>query len=537
MALRDDFNNLKVQIFSTGTSPIIDVDRSLELARIIRMNKGFPGGLYLALEVYVPRDPFVTWQVRKGQRIVVRNGADICWEGEIVTIGDHFDQGETGNILIAVGYWARLLGRRGWEKRWADNRLTDDVWIYNTGQNGAEKSTVDRQNRLRHIPKGVAWGINEQVQLLYTMPTGETVKRVKLSYNLQEGAQAWELFLYNQLTSSTIWSVTASGTGVRDDTLGTPSQLVGLYFAARAGQTPTEDGTYFGQIDSEVSGANALVVYSETGGITPTSVVQNIRAKVTELAATNLLIGSNTFTLEPFISNGRESMTSILARVWAVGDGSFNSWAAYIVESDLSGLGDGKPVLAFAQYPALTDWDYAIRIGEENVIGPIDLMDDAENVINWVAVKYRDELSNRDVILTPDDNANLKDTTSITEFGERHLADPLDAGASNVTVALNYGRRFLAANKDPRYYVRGPIRVQDYIRGKGGREIPASLIGTGKRIKIENYASDRTPTVGAGLTFIMTSVDYDGQSQIASIGTGVPDSLAVMLAQRPFRRG
>lgn len=228
-------------------------------------------------------------------------------------------------------------------------------------------------------------------------------------------------------------------------------------------------------------------------------------------------------------------MASILMRAASYGDGSYNSWAPYLVESDLATTPDGKPVLALTQYPALTSYDYAVRLDDPNLTGELTVVYDLESVRNWITVSYRDELNNRDVILTPDDDANLKDATSITAYGQRETPQPLDAGTTSAASAKNLARRYLAAYKTPRFYVSVPITVKGYIRGPKGKRVPASQIRAGMRIKIENYLTDLASVSGAGLTFIITQTEYDDDAQTCSISTGVPDDLAVFLAQLSFR--
>ncbi len=521
-------NALILTAYSSSTTPVTDSQDLLRRATQLTFTTIFPGGVFATLKCFIAVDPTSSIALAAGQRLVARNGLTVCWEGMITSVARISGSAQMGVDINAAGYWGQLLERRGWEKRWADNRLEEAIWPYTAGASGAAKCTTDRSNRMRFTPKGVAWAINNFASQIYTMPTGETVKRVTLSYDMQEAAQAWKLALNNLATFADVWAVTASGTGTRDDTLGTPAQSVEIYFQAAANQTPVEDGTYYGQI-------SGVMVYSEIGTITAQSIAKNIRAKLTELNSDETRIGAPGFTLEPFMSNGREAMASILTRAASYGDGSYNSWAAYLVESDLATTPDGKPVLALTQYPALTSYDYAVRLDDPNLTGELTVVYDLDAVRNWIAVKYRDELNNRDVILTPDDDANLKDTTSITAYGQRETPQPLDASTTSATVAKNLARRYLAAYKDPRLYVSGPIVVKGFIRNATGGRVPASQIRAGMRIRVENYLTDLASVSGAGLTFVITQTDYNDDAQTCSISTGVPDDLAVFLAQLSFR--
>lgn len=343
--------------------------------------------------------------------------------------------------------------------------------------------------------------------------------------------QNWELRLRDGVGGVNIWSFTSSGgPTARDDTLGTPRQILDLEFLANANQTPSGDDTYHGQVTS-------VMLYSETGDITPTSIGQDIAAKCTELSTDQSQIGSNTFVLEPFITAGAgwETMASILARVAAYGDASYNAWAFYLLESEKAVSPNGLSVLAFAQQPALTSFDYAIRVDEENLDGPILIKKDRKSVRNWIAVHYTD-YQGIERWINPDQTTTQKDTDSITTYGQRDYV--MELGQISADSAWNAARRFLAQNKDPKFYVAsGPITVKGWIRDASGQRIPASQIRAGKRLKIENYLTDEVATTGAGLTFIVSGTSYDDATRTCQITTGVPDSLAMFLAQMALRRG
>jgi hypothetical protein len=148
-------------------------------------------------------------------------------------------------------------------------------------------------------------------------------------------------------------------------------------------------------------------------------------------------------------------------------------------------------------------------------------------VYNWIYVSYRDDKNDRDITLTPDDDATLKDQTSIDDNGRRDY--PLDAGSATTTTAKNIAKRFLAQHKDMHYYVSGPINKRGSIRGKSGQPIPVSQIRAGKRVKVENFLQDLS---GTGLTFLISQTSYSDADEACSISCGLPgDNAAVTLAQ------
>jgi len=519
-------NDLEVEVYSNNAR-VTDIDKDLTRFEALEFGTMFPGGIFADASLFIKRDPLRPWLFKGGQQMRIRHKSShqVVFEGTI-GVGYHTN----GRSIQSGGPWGQLLGVRGINKPWADNRMDEATWPIQPGTTLEEAFTLRRlAGILQFVPKAELFANGDYAAVRRTVPTGQTIKRVKLSYNLQEGAQAWAISLYDVTGAANIFQITASATNVRDDTLGTPRQVVELRFTAQAAQTPTSDGTYFGQFDNAVSGANAFMVYTETGNINPTEIAKDIRAAVSGLNSDESKIGSNTLTLEPFITNGYEMFASILARVAAYGDSSFNQWGFYVVESELASTPDGKPVLAYAQWPSLTDYDLVIRADDKRVTLP-GLYPDYENIWNYVIVKYQDELSNRDVFITPDDDANLKDATSISNWNQREYV--LDVGAANSTTATNMGRRFLAEHKDLRITVNGTISVTGSLEDKNGQTYPVSRIRSRQRVKITNFLTDEIGVSGAGLTFVLTGTRYTHDSKTVQLTCGRPDPWSVLLAQR-----
>lgn len=518
------YNNCTVEVYSRfSTTPVIDPSGDLTRCTIVSFDSFYPGGLWGSAEIVVPRDPTRGWLFKQGQRLVIRNGLAVCFEGEIVNPGYFSGPGREGRTITAIGFWGALLGRRGLRKPWCDMRVDDAVWARRRDDSGDDKCDITRHiSGIEFIPKGVAWADTQYANLRYTAPTGQTVKRVTFAYDFGEGGQAWELALRNVGTSTDVVSITATATGTTDHTLATPSQSVELRFYARAAQTPTEDGTYYARVTS-------IKVYTETSSINPTEIATDWVGAISQLNSGTAQIASNTLTLEPWITNGYEWAADNLARLAAMGDASFNAWAAYVLESEAAASPDGKPVLALQQQPALSDYDYAVRLDDPNVSGDLELR--KTDVYNWIVVTYTDELGVTRYT-TPDDNANLTDATSASEttgYGRREYV--LSGTFTSAAAALGAGRRFLAQHKDEHLYVSGALAVVGYIRAKNGQPVPASLIRAGKRVKVENFLSDEVGTSGAGVTAIISSARYTDADETASLSFGVPDDLAVILAQ------
>jgi hypothetical protein len=238
--------------------------------------------------------------------------------------------------------------------------------------------------------------------------------------------------------------------------------------------------------------------------------------------------------LEPFYTEGHESWASVLERAAAYGDSAFAEWYCRLIHSENAASPDGKPVIEVATYPALTDYDYGVRLDDET-LESLHIVRSLNNVRNWIVTQYRDIDDERDVVLTPDDDANLTDSTSTTDWGQRNLV--YDVGRATTTTATNIGRRLLARLKDPRFYIEQPIPVVGYALAKNGNPIPASELQAGKRVRILNFLDDLVGTSGAGLTEIVTKTTYNDQTETALLYTGVPDDMAVIMAQLKLRFG
>lgn len=513
--MRTGYNAIRLKLYNASNAEVFG---ALDNADPPTFDKFYPGGLYGSMTVFVPADVTEESLIVLNYRVVAMNGLTIVWEGYVTGLEAAIEQDRYGWSVTCIGFWGNYLMTRQINKPWADKRIDESVWVYQTAIatfTAAEKCTVDRNNRIRFTPKAEAWSTNQFAAVAYTAPTGQTIKRVVFNYDLQEAAQAWQAGLYNVTAGSTVWNVTSSGTGSADTTLATPSQTVWLYLRAQANQTPTSNGTYY----AEFSG---IVVYTETGAINLTEIATDVIGYVTELSANTRLIASNTFSLVPFVANPKK-YADVLMDAASYGDSSYNAWACGVRGSDLSS--DGKPILFAEQQPALTDYDYALRLDDENVSVSARFVRDLTKVANWVAVIYRNEQGHQ-AIITPDNDATLTDATSVTAYGRRDAWITVDTESS--TTATNYARRYLAAHKDPNPQASNDIEVVGYIRDKAGNPVATSEIEPGKRLKVENYLNDLS---GTGLTILITRTQYVDESETCRLSFGEPNSLDVYLAR------
>lgn len=517
-------NDLNFRLYDReSTTPVSNLAGALDEIVVEYFDTVYQGGLYGVAALKATRSATDTTVFKRGQRLVIKNGLRVIYEGEQLNAVVTIDQNDEGQALDFVGLYDSVLRGNQLDKPWSDSRLSDSVWIEDETASAFSKATLDRRDRLRITPKSEAWTNGEVFTVTYTAPTGQTIKKITYDYDLQEAAQSWEIDFYDA-TNGANSIATSSGTGAAQTyTLGTPVQSIQFRLIARAGQTPTADGTYYGEISS-------LFMQTETSSITLEEIAKDVRASNASLNSDESRIGTAALGIAPFVTAGPRSHADILSAAARFGDSSQNSYNVYLRESDYAVAPDGLPVLVVEQYPALTGHDYAARLDEGNLTMPFKLVKD-EAVFNYITVQYKNNLG-QVVYVTPDDDSNLTDSDSVAEYGQRRPPRILDAGETSEANAIAYGRRFLAYHKDPKYTVVGPIRVTGWIRDGDGLTVPACRIQAGKRILIENFFDDVSRSDETGLTFLIYRTRYVPESETASLYTGVePSDLATMMAQ------
>jgi hypothetical protein len=193
--------------------------------------------------------------------------------------------------------------------------------------------------------------------------------------------------------------------------------------------------------------------------------------------------------------------------------------------------GNVLPVIYYETVPALSDYDYAVRL-DEPIIAGVELVTSSEftELYNDVYVVHTDG-NDKTQWSNYTDDALLKDATSVTKYGDRvHI---VGGGQSATRAGAGvFGRPYVQQRKDLQYYMRGPLQLTGTIRAADGSRVPVSQIRAGKRIKIENFINDVGDLADSGLTFLINGTEYDDDTGVLSVTTGVSDSLATYLARR-----
>ena len=111
-----------------------------------------------------------------------------------------------------------------------------------------------------------------------------------------------------------------------------------------------------------------------------------------------------------------KTAAEILEKAAGFGDSSYNRWRCYVDHSEMAPSIDGKPVLVVEQQPALTDYDYRIRLEEIDPDFSYDRYFD--ELWNYILVRYTNTVG-KEMWISPADDATLTDATSVADYGQR----------------------------------------------------------------------------------------------------------------------
>lgn len=510
-------DTLRVVVFAEGlTESKSACDAAID-RRGLNFTTFYPGGLYGVCSFFISMDSTRPHEFKEKRRVAIYSGIKMIWEGAIDGVVYTSLTNQEGLMVFCTGYWGALLKRRRWDKVWCDTRITEVKWpLYTAAATQEDKFNLDRYNRLKITPAESSFAQYDDLTVHYTMPTGQTIALITGNYEMHEGTQAWITEVYDETGGSSLFRATSSGTSTFSGTPDTGCQTVQFKFYADATQTYDYDMKYYGQVTN-------VKVYSEAVTPTMTSIVQSIRNHITDLAIDESLISTNSQVLEPAYMEG-ETIAEYLSKLAAFGDTSLNSWAAGVDVSQKSLATDYKPMLYFEQQPVITDYDYVIRVSDTEGGCQIEMAYD--EIVNWIILEYTDINGDR-VRVTPDDDATLKDDTSIDQFGQRDGL--LRLGSAGVTEAKIYAARYLEWFKYARPRLGRPIVMKGMIRTKSHGHVPISQVRAGKRILVENYLQE---IGGSTLIFLITATSYDEDTGRLTITAGTPDPLETLAARR-----
>lgn len=340
--------------------------------------------------------------------------------------------------------------------------------------------------------------------------------------------QAWTLGLYDGSNAAVLWSVNAAGTGTQDITLSPTAGTLYFYLASNAKQIPPAVGQIYGKI------TDLACVAESWDGTSQTTVSGILSAMVHYLggpfADNYQYIAPNTYDLltTGFVQDDLQlSIGEQMIKVGTYIAGNAPTSVGCLESDAISG--NTSVVVYYETQPTLTDYEYAVRVDEKNLAGLELVLSAGTDVLqNTVWVRHSND-SGKQQWSNQSDDAGLADSASATKYEGRTLI--VDGKqASTTALGAQYGLPFVTKHKDLQYYMRGPLAIKGTIRTKAGVSVPVSQVRAGKRIRIENFATDVGDTVASGLTFLITHTDYDDETQTCQVTCGVPDDITTLTA-------
>jgi hypothetical protein len=505
---------IRVYLYNSDGAILNDPERSSEHFKSISISTMWPKG-YGTLTATVDRDIFTTWLLGIGTRIVVREGQRSIYDGRLQAPALSWGDNESQARLTAQG-WYIILNERTIRKRWIDQQsISRFEWLSGADQDDLQTSPIvekrdkDQFLRISIRPKDTTLAVTDWYEEIYWTPTGD-IHKVALDYSYRTG-EGFDVFIIGGSTTTesttNINSATPSSGSISTTfTQGsTPSWIL---------RTAPEQATIYDQNDW-VAYTN-VVTYMEYDSnhsvSTPTysidEIVEDVLviARGSELSADMSEIGGSSTVLDNFITrdDGYQKASEIIEDLAAFSDASQNTYGLAVWDGDQSS--DGLPQCYFAAR-TVTDYEYDISARDSYVLSYQVEYSDSE-LYNWVTVKWSDEKGLVDY-LDPDDDSDLKDTDSITDYGERH-SPTVDAGETTQSDAKQMAQRYLAYHKDPLY--KGSITIQGQIKTKGGIMAPASMVRAGHRVRVREL----------GATLFIRETRYDVDTDTCTIIPDVP---------------
>lgn len=507
---------IRYYIYTPSGALVNDPERSVAHFRSVSFGSMWPKG-YATFNATVDRDIFDPWLIKTGYRIVVRDGQKSIYDGRLSAPAASFGDSKSEVKLSAQG-WFIILTERTIRKRWIDTQfISRIVWPASTETSEDQTAPIiekREKDQVLHVvlrSDDATLTVNDYYTERYYTPTG-AIHKVDYDYSYRTG-EGFDFILVGldttvEDTETVISTVQASGSVGHTFTQGSTSG-----FDLRVAPSLSGGSTYD---QNDWASFTNFVVYMEYESghsvATPTYAVGEIVEDVlllsigSEISADMSQIGGPSTTLDAFITrdDGYQKASSIIEDLSAFSDGSQVTYGLAVWDGDASS--DGKP-LAYYAARVLTNFEYDLSARDPFVIDYSIEYSDAE-LHNWVTVKWKDA----DGIisyLSPNQDSDLKNTDSITEYGERH-SETLDAGESSQADAKLMAQRYLAYHKNPLY--KGGITVQGKIRKRGGAMVDVSHVRAGQRIYIRELES---------IIFIRET-SYDVDSDTLTITPDIP---------------
>lgn len=502
----------RILIYDTSGACVNDPDKSAQYATGLRWESMWPKG-YGPLSFRVSRDIVAQWAAKAAYGVKIFDGLRIVYQGRLNSLGKALQSGSEYVNVSAAGWYIRLVERK-MRKRWVDNHALQYVeWPAGVTQNDQElfQEEFNQEGLLvRMVHKDATRDPTDIYYQNYVTPNGY-IKRVTFDWATRTG-EGINILIYNVDQAADEWDNDpdqVNGSGSADHTF-TQGDTTSFDIRIYPDATDTYDPNDYARV-------NDLWVYSETA-LTQSDIIEDVLAALgTDLSSDYDEIGSPGYTLNPFstLNDDFETGDSIIQRVASYGDASLNTWGLSVWDS--AGTSDDLPKAVF-ETRDVSDYEYQVSLADLQSFSDDETDDE---LYNWIPVKYTDE-KDRIRYITPDDDSDLKDTDSISDYGQRD-APTIDVGVATSTLATNVGKRYLEYHKDPLH--KTSMVIVGEIRTKEGIRMPANQVRAGQRVKLVDY--------GGGTIYFLRHTSYDAESATLTMSPDLPpDDLAVFFAQR-----
>lgn len=499
--------------------PVNDPERTLEYASGLKYGSIWPKG-HATAGFKVRRDIAAQWAIKGAYDCVIRDGLRIVYQGRLAGLQKAIQSTDEFIDLRADG-WICALKDRTMRKRWVDNAAVTRFKPESQDTILQNEFDVTKNNDYCKVSMGFSGTVRtntDEYSEQYFMPKNTKITRVIFDWALRSG-EGVGLEWYNDDQAATEGAIGddsgALQTGTVDDPLAqgdTESLTWNFYTSAN----DTYDHNDWVRMYN-------LFIYGKMDSFgAPNYYADEITQDILEIIASDAIsadydgLTSPSLALIPFmtLNDAFETGDSIIQRSLGFGDGSDNTFGFCVW--DKFGTSDGLPK-AFIEQRSVADYEYVVSLAEIS-----DFRDEADldAVKNWIVVKHVDS-DDWTVYITPDDDATLKDTSSIASYHQRNHT--VDAGNCDTATATEYGTRFLEYHKEPPHQMS--FGVTGWIRKKGGVQAPVNQVRAGDRILVEDWDD--------GVICFIRSAQYDAESKVMRLERDLPpNTLETWLARR-----
>lgn len=525
--------NEHIYIADASDNLINDPDRSIEYASDIDWASTWPKG-YGSASFQVKRDIARQWAVKQAYDLKIRHGHTIVYQGRIDDLNRALSASGGQTITVTATGWYAVLTERRLRKRWRDNApVSRMVWPSNRYLTGSQQG-MDANKRDDIIIVRAGYGdvtksANDAYHENYTVPIGSFIKGVDSLFAMRSG-EGITIRWWNDDTATAEEEEVSLGGGGQSDGTFNATMASGLTDSLTLRFILDATDIYD---ENDRAQVYDMVIYcyydpthpqytSET--YTTGQLIKDvlILCGKTNLSTDYSSITDPALTLAAFISQGDnfETGDSLIQRLCAYGDSSQNTYGLAVWDS--TGTSDGKPRVDL-RARSVSSWEWVVTLADLETFRDSPSLDE---LYNWVIVKYVDDRE-QELYLTPDTEATLKDTTSITAYGERH-SPVIEIGKATSAKALDMGKRYLAYHKDP--LRKSELAIKDQIRDTRGVWWPANRVRGGDRVRLLDYEG--------GVTYFLRGTSYNQKTGICRMTPDLPeDDIAMLLTYEGLKRG